>query len=79
MVSRGWPRRVEKHPAVMDVDGKILPRFRPQHRQYVALVLLSLLIMAYLPMMQYSKASFLTGVFDPCITLGTYRFFALLA
>jgi len=45
------------------VEHKILPRFSPDHRQYVALVLLSILVMAYLPMMYYSKASHLTGAF----------------
>jgi len=45
------------------VDQKILPLFRAEHRQYVALGLLWLLVMAYLPMMYYSKASHLTGAF----------------
>jgi len=45
------------------VDNKILPLFKLEHRQYVALALLWLLVMAYLPMMYYSKASHLTGAF----------------
>mmetsp|Transcript_21173 Transcript_21173/g.28166 ORF Transcript_21173/g.28166 Transcript_21173/m.28166 type:complete len:1051 (-) Transcript_21173:3288-6440(-) len=45
------------------VNNKILPRFKPEHRPYAALVLLSLLVMAYLPMMFYSRASHLTGAF----------------
>ena len=45
------------------VEHKILPRFKPDHQQYVAFALLYLLIMAYLPMMYYSRASHLTGAF----------------
>jgi len=45
------------------VENKILPIFKLEHRQYVALALLWLLVMAYLPMMYYSKASHLTGAF----------------
>lgn len=45
------------------LEGRVLPRFKPEHRQYVAFALLWLLVMAYLPMMYYSKASHLTGAF----------------
>lgn len=45
------------------VEKKILPRFRPDQQQYVAFSLLWILVMAYLPMMYYSKASHLTGAF----------------
>lgn len=45
------------------VTNYILPRFKPELQQYVALALLYLLVMAYLPMMYYSKASHLTGCF----------------
>lgn len=45
------------------VEQKILPCFKPEHRQYVAFGLLYLLVMAYLPLMYYSKASQLTGAF----------------
>jgi len=45
------------------VQHKILPLFKPEHRQYVALGLLCMLIYAYLPMMYYSRASHLTGAF----------------
>lgn len=45
------------------VEDKILPRFKLEHQQYVAGGLLYLLVMAYLPLMYYSKASHLTGAF----------------
>ncbi|KAL7538167.1 hypothetical protein ACHAXR_008325 [Thalassiosira sp. AJA248-18] len=45
------------------VEHKILPRFKPEHRQFVAFTLLYLLSMAYLPIMYYSRASHLTGAF----------------
>ena len=45
------------------VKNKILPRFKAEYQQYVALALLYLLVMGYLPMMYYSKASHLTGAF----------------
>lgn len=45
------------------VEKVILPRFRPESRPYVAFALLWLLVLAYLPMMYYTKASYLTGAF----------------
>ena len=46
------------------IENKIFPLFkRPEHRQYVALALLYLLVLGYLPMMYYSRASYLTGAF----------------
>jgi Kef-type K+ transport system membrane component KefB len=45
------------------VEKVILPRFRPETRPYVAFALLWLLVLAYLPMMYYTKASYLTGAF----------------
>lgn len=45
------------------VEKVILPRFKPETRPYVAFALLWLLVLAYLPMMYYTKASYLTGAF----------------
>lgn len=45
------------------VDKIILPRFKETARPYVAFGLLWLLVLAYLPMMYYTKASYLTGAF----------------
>ena len=45
------------------VDKIILPRFKETTRPYVAFGLLWLLVLAYLPMMYYTKASYLTGAF----------------
>lgn len=45
------------------VEKVILPRFRPERRPYVALALMWLLVLAYLPMMYYTRASYLTGAF----------------
>jgi len=50
-----WIPRVVQH--------KILPRFSPENRPYVSLALLWMLVMAYLPIMYYSRASHLTGAF----------------
>ena len=45
------------------VEKVILPRFRSERRPYVAFALLWLLVLVYLPMMYYTKASYLTGAF----------------
>ena len=45
------------------VENIILPRFRPERRPYVAFAMLWLLVLAYLPMMYYTRASYLTGAF----------------
>jgi Kef-type K+ transport system membrane component KefB len=45
------------------VEKLVMPRFKEEHRPYVAFALLWLLVLAYLPMMYYTKASYLTGAF----------------
>ena len=45
------------------VEKVILPRFKSETRPYVAFALLWLLVLAYLPVVYYTKASYLTGAF----------------
>jgi hypothetical protein len=52
------------------VEKKILPLFKVENRPAVAFTLLWALLMAYLPMMYYSRASYLTGAFLAGLSFG---------
>ena len=45
------------------IENKILARFSEHNRQLVMFTLMTILLMAYLPLLNYTKASYLTGAF----------------
>lgn len=49
-----WPNLIEK---------KLLPKFKKEYRETVMFTIMALLLLAYLPLLNYTRASYLSGAF----------------
>mmetsp|Transcript_2462 Transcript_2462/g.3596 ORF Transcript_2462/g.3596 Transcript_2462/m.3596 type:complete len:818 (-) Transcript_2462:69-2522(-) len=49
-----WPNLIEK---------KLLPKFKKEYRETVMFTIMALLLIAYLPLLNYTRASYLSGAF----------------